>query len=417
MKRLVFFLIVGLCTTFYAKSEGGPFKKGSHILNINDGLELENLTRSSETSSDYSQFKSTLDLRFTYFLINNHGIVARLLYNRALDKSGGDYGYKTIERQNILFQGYIYGYELSRSIGLYATMMLGIGSGRDFYQDYYLGTDPNDRSALLTAARLELGAYLLPFIALPILLQPRIGYRYFHQGYNDGANITSGLFLMASVAMALNWNSYYCKNKALTRVVSPYMAGLVFLTAGITPFLQFGTQRYSYSDGYENIDNYFNAGLRIGAGMFFMQYLAVLLELNTYRNSASAKESDYESIQSGNKASIGLRGFLPIQHFILSHFFGQVMLGFGRSTSSTISSSTYETINNVFSYSFGIGYNYFLTSYLALTAIVLYTTNQFTRAESNLKHTDRGPAFKVGISAYINKAGSERNAAVYNLIR
>ncbi|MFB6342172.1 hypothetical protein ACE1ET_10625 [Saccharicrinis sp. FJH62] len=379
----------------------GMYAKNKMYTAIHNDLDIDIRNRFSDGDRLSNAIAATLSLSFTWFFINNSGLIAQLDYSRTLTNNESTYSFTQIARSKMLYAGYIYGYQLSQTLGLYGSAMLGIGAARDYFR-YVNQAAGNNTKALLTGARLELGAYWWPILALPVLLQPRIGYALRNQANDSYNTVTSGLYMSASIIAALSCNDFYCRNSSIAKIMNPYLPGLIFITTGLNPFLQLGSITSKFTDAQNSVNNYFNTGLQLGFGIYLIQNLAALMYLNSYSNKTTQQDSDYGNRDSGFKFGVGLRYNLPFINSCLNNLYAQAKIGFGNRAYEYLNSESSTNKDKIFAYSMGIGYAYFLTSYMALTSTLLYEVNRYTNTVSSISTSYSGFAIRLALAFYIS---------------
>ncbi|MFB6318891.1 hypothetical protein [Saccharicrinis sp. FJH54] len=377
------------------------FEKGRQYTQTHNDLDVSFQSRFSDGNKYATAVATALSLTFTWFFINNSGFVAQLDYSRTRTNNESNYSYRQIARNKMLYAGYIYGYQFSQTLGFYGSAMLGIGASRDYFR-YLDQTDGNNSTSLLTGAKLELGAFWWPIMALPVLLQPRIGYALRNQALDNYTSVTSGLYLSASVIAALTCNDFYCRNNSISRIMNPYVPGLLFITTGLNPFLRFGNITSKYTDAANNVNNYFNAGLRLGFGIYLIQNLAALMYINSYSDKTVNQDTEYGNRDAGFKLGVGLRYNLPIANSCLNNLYAQAKIGFGNRINEYLNSESSTNKDRLFAYSMGLGYAYFLTSYMALTSTLLYEVNRYTNTVSSISTSYAGFAIRLALAFYIS---------------
>jgi hypothetical protein len=379
----------------------GMFDKNQMYTGIHNDLDVSFQNQFSDGNKYASAMAAAMGLTFTWFFINNSGLIAQLNYSRTLTNSDSNYGYRQITRDKMLYLGYIYGYQMSQSLGLYGSALLGIGAARNYFK-YLDATDGNNTTSLSTGAKIELGAYWRPFLALPILFQPQFGYSFLKKAYDARNTVTSGLYISASIIAALTCNDFYCRNSSIARIMNPYTAGLIFITTGLNPFVRLGNITSKSNNARNNVDNYFNTGLRIGMGMYVIQNLAALVFFNSYANKTTHQNSGDGNRDSGLKLGFGLRYNLPVVNSCLNNIFAQAKIGFGNRVYKSLNGESNTNKDKLFLYSLGLGYAYFLTSYMALTSSVLYEVTRYTNRVSKSNTLDSGFAIRLALVFYIS---------------
>lgn len=378
-------LFIGILVQSFAENEDPKSltEKGNIYASLENSAGLD-FTRNVSNDALYSRsVASALALTLTYFVVTNHALMFGLEYDRNQVITETSNAYRNITRTKILLLGYQYAHQLTPSLALYGALQFGLGAARD-YLKYFDAQDGNDNTALRTAAKIELGAYLLPVMTLPFLLQSRFGYSINNKKFDTRSERISGFYLSAAIVASLTCNSFYCHNPNLSRMVNPYAAGLLFISTGLSPFLQFGRQTTSYNDAAEYYDNLFNAGLRLAVGYYFIKYVAAMAELNMNRESSENPDTGYKNINSGTRLALGARANFPVETF-LTHLFAQALFGIGRQLDQYGSDSNGSENKDRLTYlSFGLGYNLFLTPYVALTSILFYDINRYTNLASNI---------------------------------
>ncbi|UII30989.1 porin family protein [Fulvivirga ulvae] len=143
--------------------------------------------------------------------------------------------------------------------------------------------------------------------------------------------------------------------------------------------------------------NSFYASFNPNVGYFFMDGLAVGLELGVSSSTFKADQSDYES----RNTSLSFGPFVKYYH--KSNFFGLGSFAVGSAKSEVDDNGTSEVKYGLFNWRLGAGYAVFLNDHVSLEPMLSYGSNTLKNkdADPEIKTLDNGLMISVGFQIFL----------------
>jgi hypothetical protein len=376
-----------------------PFEKGKWNFDLRRNLSYSHFNNYSNEVKYAETNRISVDLGANYMF--GKGIGAGLDLSYGSNKQKNESGSESSNNDWMLWGNFLYGRSLGTKFSWYGQASVGYGGDKQEFVP--VSGTPNEDESNTLGFRITSGV-VLPVQLGPAYLDAHLNYKRFCVDYEDGEESINRFGIGLNLMGALNANEFGGHNQPLNL---RYRQGQSYIGYHSRAMYSFGNSTEKFNNLPNEFESDFSGGkLEFDYNYFFLNNFYGGVDFKWECDvSKPGNQPGYEFHNSDImvKPRIGLNW--PVSG-PLHNFYTEVQAGWGRETFKIDDNGNVnEFKDKTSSYGVYLGYNFFISSQLAITPQAYWSVrkSESTDAMVPQEQEDKGFGLRVGARLFLDK--------------